>query len=112
VGTGAATPARRCWAGVSVGITEACGDGWAVAEVGDDLAVAVVDGLGHGVYASAATDAALRAFAVDPADLDGLAARANAAMRGTRGAAMVACLLRPREAVLHSVGIGNVAGRV
>jgi anti-sigma regulatory factor (Ser/Thr protein kinase) len=111
-GTPAAPPTSRCWAGVSVGIAEACGDGWSVLEVGDDLAVAVVDGLGHGAYASAAADAALRAFAVDPADLDGLTARANSAMRGTRGAAMLACLLRPREAVLHSVAVGNVAGRV
>src|SRR6185369_4983379 len=45
-------PARPAWAGVSVGVVEPCGDGWAVAELDDGLAVAVVDGLGHGPQAS------------------------------------------------------------
>src|SRR5205814_1870820 len=49
----------RGWAGVSVGLGEANGDGWAVAELSDGLAVAVVDGLGHGPLASAAADPAM-----------------------------------------------------
>jgi anti-sigma regulatory factor (Ser/Thr protein kinase) len=100
------------WAGVSVGLTEACGDGWSVFDVGDRRAVAVVDGLGHGIYASAAADAALRAFAVDPVDLETLVARANAAVRGTRGAAMLACRMSPATESLYCVGVGNVAGRI
>jgi len=104
--------AGRDWAGVSVGIMEFCGDGWAVAEVPEGLAVAVVDGLGHGTKASVAADAALEAFAADPADLDGLVRRANEAMRGTRGGAMTACLLEPGRGELHYFGVGNVNGRV
>ena len=98
--------------GVSVGVMETCGDGWAVADVAEGLAVAVVDGLGHGVKASVAADAALDAFAADPADLHGLLGRANAAMRATRGAAMTACLLEPGRGELHYVAVGNVSGRV
>jgi anti-sigma regulatory factor (Ser/Thr protein kinase) len=107
-----APPARSNWGGVSVGVMEVCGDGWAVAELAEGLAVAVVDGLGHGVKASVATDAALDAFAADPADLDALLGRANAAMRATRGGAMTACLLEPGRGELHYFAVGNVSGRV
>jgi anti-sigma regulatory factor (Ser/Thr protein kinase) len=105
-------PDRCDWGGVSVGVMEVCGDGWAVAEVPDGLAVAVVDGLGHGTKASVAAEAALDAFAADPADLDGLVRRANEAMRATRGGAMTACLLEPGRGELHYFAVGNVSGRV
>jgi anti-sigma regulatory factor (Ser/Thr protein kinase) len=111
LGEGSA-PARPDRGGVSVGVVDVCGDGWAVADVAGGLAVAVVDGLGHGVKASVATDAALDAFAADPADLDGLLGRANTAMRATRGAAMTACLLEPGRGELHYFAVGNVNGRV
>ncbi|OLB66017.1 MAG: hypothetical protein AUI10_04270 [Actinobacteria bacterium 13_2_20CM_2_72_6] len=48
----------------------------------------------------------------DPADLDGLLNRANAAMRDTRGGAMTACLLEPGRRELHYFAVGNVSGRV
>jgi anti-sigma regulatory factor (Ser/Thr protein kinase) len=105
-------PPTREWAGVSVGVVEPCGDGWAVAELDDGLAVAVVDGLGHGQHASAATDAALAAFATDPADIDGFAARANAATRMTRGGAVAMCRLWPERGVMRYLIVGNISGRV
>jgi len=107
-----APPAGTDRGGVSVGVMEVCGDGWAVADVAEGLAVAVVDGLGHGVKASVAAEAALDAFTADPADLDGLLNRANAAMRDTRGGAMTACLLEPGRRELHYFAVGNVSGRV
>jgi anti-sigma regulatory factor (Ser/Thr protein kinase) len=45
--SGQARPPRR-WAGVSIGIDEACGDGWAVLQDNNVLTAAVVDGLGQG----------------------------------------------------------------
>jgi serine phosphatase RsbU (regulator of sigma subunit) len=105
-------PPARSWAGVSIGITEACGDAWAVTDIEDGIAVAVVDGLGHGVYASAAADAALAAFAGNPADLGACLRHANETMRGTRGGALALCRLEPRRGVLHFVGLGNVSGRI
>jgi len=102
----------RSWAGVSVGIDEACGDGWAVIAEPRALTVAVVDGLGHGVHASIAADAALSAVADYPADLDGYLAHANAAMRDTRGAAVAICRLEPDRAELRCLSIGNVNARL
>jgi anti-sigma regulatory factor (Ser/Thr protein kinase) len=106
-------PEPRRFAGVSVGIVEPCGDGWAVAEDGDVLTVAVVDGLGHGAKASLATDAALAEFAalgVD--DLERFVPRANARMRDTRGAAVTMCRIDAAEGVLRYFAFGNVNGRV
>jgi len=103
---------RRTWGGISIGVTEVCGDGWAVAELDHGVAVAVVDGLGHGPKASLATDAALTAFAAGPADLDRLVGRANDAMRQTRGGALTACLIDRDRQELRYFGIGNVNGRV
>ena len=105
-------PGRRAWGGVSIAVTEVCGDGWAVAELDRAVAVTVVDGLGHGAKASLATDAALAAFATNPADLDGLVVRANDAMRHTRGAALTACLIDRDRRELRYFGVGNVNGRV
>jgi anti-sigma regulatory factor (Ser/Thr protein kinase) len=105
-------PAPRAWAGISVAITEVCGDGWAVAELDDGLAVAVIDGLGHGPRASAAADAALDAFAQDPADICGFPERANRATRDTRGGVFTVCLLRPGLGELRHVAVGNVNGRI
>ncbi len=103
---GRAAAPRRV-AGVSVGIVEPCGDGWAVADDGDALCVAVVDGLGHGMKASLATDAALAEF---PGDLERYVPRANARMRDTRGAAATLCRISGGE--LRYLAIGNVNGRV
>jgi hypothetical protein len=111
-GNGRIEPPPRSWAGVSVGISEPCGDGWAVAETGDALSVAVVDGLGHGPKASIAADAALAQFASDPADLDTYLRRANEHMRETRGAAVTLCRLDRRAAELRYLSVGNVSGRV
>jgi serine phosphatase RsbU (regulator of sigma subunit) len=97
---------------VSIGITEPCGDGWAVAETGDTLAVAVVDGLGHGAKAALATEAALTQFADDPSDLEAFSRRANQRLRETRGVAVTMCLLDRRAAEVRYLSIGNVSGRV
>ncbi|GIJ49489.1 hypothetical protein Val02_63750 [Virgisporangium aliadipatigenens] len=104
--------APRRWAGMSVGVTEACGDGWAVAEAGGCLAVAVVDGLGHGASASVAADAVLKAFALDPTDVEGYVARAHEAARMTRGAAATLCVIDPDAEIVRYTAVGNVNGRV
>ena len=108
----AALPAPRAWAGISVGLDETCGDGWAVAEVSGGTTVAVVDGSGHGNYAFAAAAAALAALADDPADLDSYLARANAAMLGTRGAAIAVCRLEPGCGEMRCLSVGNVRGAI
>jgi anti-sigma regulatory factor (Ser/Thr protein kinase) len=109
--SGARRPPRR-WAGVSIGIDEACGDGWTVIEEPNALTVAVVDGLGHGVQASIAADAALDALAEYPADLPGYLVHANATMRRTRGAAVAVCRLEPDHGELHCLSVGNISARL
>jgi anti-sigma regulatory factor (Ser/Thr protein kinase) len=106
-----ARPPRR-WAGVSVGIVEPCGDGWAVIEAADALTVAVVDGLGHGPNASIATDVALDVLAGHPADLDRYLRHANAEMRNTRGAGIAVCRLDPGRDELRCLSVGNISARL
>ena len=106
-----ARPPRR-WAGVSVGIVDPCGDGWAVIEAADALTVAVADGLGHGPNASIATDAALDVLAGHPDDLDQYLRHANAEMRHTRGAAIAVCRLDPGRDELRCLSVGNVSARL
>jgi hypothetical protein len=103
---------RRRWGGVSVGITEPCGDAWAVAECDRGFAVAVIDGLGHGAAAWAAADAATAGFAAALGDPAMFLTSANTAMHGTRGAAATVCQLEPRQEVLRYVAVGNVSGCV
>jgi anti-sigma regulatory factor (Ser/Thr protein kinase) len=110
--TATGRPPPPCWAGVSVGIDDACGDGWAVAEVGGGITVTVVDGLGHGAYASLAADAAMGALAENPTDLDGYLARANAAMRETRGAVLAVCRLEPHRGEMRCLSVGNISGAI
>jgi anti-sigma regulatory factor (Ser/Thr protein kinase) len=102
----------RQWAGVSVGVTEPCGDAWAVAQCDRELAVAVVDGLGHGPAASVAADAAATGFALTLCDPGNFLHRANSAMQGTRGGAATVCQLVPGQEVLRYVAVGNVNGCV
>ena len=108
-------PAPRSWAGVSLGVTEPCGDGWAVAELDRERVVVLVDGLGHGARASLAADAALSAltaFARGPGHLDQFLDEADEAMRDTRGAAVAVCRLRPEREELQHLAVGNVSGRI
>lgn len=112
-GSRASTP--RPWAGVSLGVTEPCGDGWAVAELDREFVVVLVDGLGHGARASLAADAAVSALTAVPGapdDLDSFVDRADEAMRGTRGAAVAVCRLRPEREELQHLAVGNISGRI
>lgn len=102
----------RRWAGVSVGITEPCGDGWAVAGADQEFTVAVADGLGHGSAASTAADAAAAGLAAADGDPGSFVTRANAAMLGTRGGAATVCQLQPSQGILRYVAVGNVNGCV
>jgi anti-sigma regulatory factor (Ser/Thr protein kinase) len=104
-------PARQ-WAGVSVGVTQPCGDAWGVAKFDEGLAIAVIDGLGHGPAASAAADAAIAGFSATLGDPAKFLDKANGLMRGTRGAAATLCQLQPELGLLRYVAVGNVNGYV
>ena len=91
-----------------------CGDGWHVRPYADSASVLLVDGLGHGVFANAASEAAVQAFVREPASagtadvLQGI----HRALGHTRGAAAaIADVSRDRQIVRFS-GIGNIVGAV
>ncbi len=88
-----------------------CGDGWQVVERGTKLYVLVVDGLGHGVEAGAATDLAINAFKKtklqSPAEI---VLELHTVLRKSRGAALSVAIIDSLEKQLIFCGIGNVIG--
>ena len=92
---------------------EACGDAWSARQVGGVLTLMVVDGLGHGPMAAAASHAAIRVFeATNPEPTFGLMEKMHAALRATRGAAASVAQLGGDPKAVAFVGVGNVAGVV
>lgn len=109
------TSSRMRIAGVSVAKSgeAVCGDAWQVAHHADGALVVVVDGLGHGIYADEASNAAIAA--IDPTTNCGLEAHLramHAALRHTRGAAGAIADIRPRLGVVKFAGVGNVSGSI
>jgi anti-sigma regulatory factor (Ser/Thr protein kinase) len=92
---------------------DVCGDGWAALPLEKGCLIAVVDGVGHGLPAHEAAEAAIRISrenrAVEP---DRLLYLAHAALRSTRGAAMAAARIDLRAGRLTFAGIGNISARV
>lgn len=92
---------------------EVCGDTWTVAEKGRNALVVVADGLGHGLFATEASRAAVRVLHENV----GLAPAAlletmHHALRGTRGAAVAVAEVDRDNEILRYAGIGNIAGVV
>jgi len=91
---------------------EACGDAWHLQVKAGQLSLTVIDGLGHGVLAAAASDAGVRAAALASAGEGAVdrIARLHAGLAGSRGgAAAVACLSLDTGAI-DFAGVGNIAG--
>jgi anti-sigma regulatory factor (Ser/Thr protein kinase) len=86
-----------------------CGDAWQLVHGPDGIAVAVVDGLGHGAFAAEAARACLGVFAAAPfsAPQETLT-RANSAMSKTRGGAGAVAVIRGDA--LSYAGVGNIGG--
>ena len=87
------------------------GDRWLVQPSANGMTVLVVDGLGHGIAAAEAADAAIAAVR-DRSDLTPaqLIHVCDQALRGTRGAAASALRIAGDRAVF--AGIGNVEARI
>jgi len=91
----------------------ASGDAAVVAPVDGGVLVAGIDGLGHGAEAARAARAAADALRGAPAgDLVTLLERCDAALRGTRGAAISVAFVSGDGGELRWVGVGSVEGRV
>lgn len=88
-----------------------CGDGWNLAIGEQELALFVIDGLGHGAFAAEAAQAGIEAFRNSPfAEPQHIMNSANAAMSRTRGGA-AACARISGDKVSYS-GVGNISAAI
>jgi len=87
----------------------ACGDVWEVAVKGQQVAIMMIDGLGHGPEAEEAGMAGARAFIRNPfADPGVLLEDLHFDMRGSRGGAAALALFDGASGKLRFIGIGNI----
>lgn len=90
-----------------------CGDSWTVSYRPDEMTTAIIDGLGHGLYAAEASRAAVdalnsRAFTSCADAVQTMHER----LRHTRGAAGTVVRVSRTTQVVHVAGIGNVAAAI
>lgn len=92
---------------------EVCGDGWGVRTTGDAVFLMVVDGLGHGVFASEASREAERIFFAgresSPVEILN---DTHLALKQTRGAAEGLAKIDSAQGILSFAGIGNTSASV
>jgi negative regulator of sigma-B (phosphoserine phosphatase) len=92
------------------GETESGDRSWASA-VANGMMFAVMDGLGHGRAAAAASDIAIATLERHVGDpLIELLHRCHESLRGTRGVAMSLAAFNTESAILTWIGVGNVEG--
>ncbi|MFI1167431.1 SpoIIE family protein phosphatase [Streptomyces sp. NPDC020801] len=113
---GAVTPRAAVRAGgvnVPFAGAEYSGDAWTWVAAEDRVTLMLADGLGHGREAARASSAAVetlhRSARLTPSELLG---RLDAALRGTRGAAVAVAQLELRAGRVRFAGIGNVGARL
>ena len=114
-GRRAATAAPVVFGAVSVAMAreEPCGDSWAVRRNGRVVDALVVDGLGHGLFASEAARAAVDMWTSDrsAAIADSLAV-IHGGLKHTRGAAGAIAELDLDAHLMRFAGVGNIAAAI
>ena len=114
-----AAPAQPRRAGIKLGTVclpypgeTVCGDAW-LANVDEDMVTLMVcDGLGHGAAASQAAAEACRAASGNMHPPAMLIHQIDAAMRGTRGAALALARVDRVAGMVDFAGVGNIAASV
>jgi negative regulator of sigma-B (phosphoserine phosphatase) len=87
------------------------GDRYWAGAVANGMLFAVIDGLGHGRAAAAASDIAIATLERHAgASLIDLLRRCHESLRGTRGVAMSLAVFNTEDAMLTWIGVGNVEG--
>jgi anti-sigma regulatory factor (Ser/Thr protein kinase) len=102
-------------AGVAVAMPgeRLCGDAWAAEHRVGGVTVAVLDGLGHGPDAAAASAAALESFAASrPGSPVERLGTMHQALRATRGAAGAIADIDAELGLVRFAGLGNVAASI
>lgn len=90
------------------------GDSWLLDDLGNGrYAVLVVDGLGHGQFASEAAQAAIEAYRKERGrEPEVIIQYCHGALRSTRGAAMALALIDTTKELVQYAGIGNIVGGI
>ena len=87
-----------------------CGDRWAGKIVGEAQLLLVVDGLGHGLYASQAAELAVEVFlTTESGSPVELVETMHQALRTTRGAAVLVIAADSQRGTVSTSGVGNVS---
>ena len=90
-----------------------CGDTWRVADDGSRISLLVADGLGHGVLAATAAQAAATVFAAHPFDEPSAMMQSlHQALAGGRGAAAACAQVELDRARVVYAGVGNISAAV
>jgi anti-sigma regulatory factor (Ser/Thr protein kinase) len=90
-----------------------CGDAWAWTALDDGgrTLLLVADGLGHGLLAAEASQAAVNVLREGKeSGAAALLAAAHAMLRSTRGAAVAAIEIDPAKETVRFAGLGNISG--
>jgi serine phosphatase RsbU (regulator of sigma subunit) len=92
---------------------QVCGDLWAVEQAPGRILLIVADGLGHGPAAAAAAQESVRVFRENvhqaPAEI---LLSIDAALRSTRGAAVLVAAINLIERQVCCAGVGNISGSI
>jgi serine/threonine protein phosphatase PrpC len=87
-----------------------CGDGWALKSTADTQFILVVDGLGHGPYASEAAREAERVLAETNSNSPAAILRdCHDALKKTRGAAGAVAAVSKEKGIVSFAGVGNIS---
>jgi anti-sigma regulatory factor (Ser/Thr protein kinase) len=90
-----------------------CGDAMHWIRSNDRLALVMVDGLGHGLYAAEAAEEAVNIFQkYAPEPPREILARIHDSLKKTRGAAAAVAEIRPLSGTLTFAGVGNISAVV
>ena len=92
---------------------QVCGDNWSVFQRDERLVVLVVDGLGHGLSAHDAANAAVAAFQrVRERGAAEIIQEVHGALRSTRGAAVAVLVGDLERQSVRYCGLGNIFGSI
>jgi anti-sigma regulatory factor (Ser/Thr protein kinase) len=90
----------------------ACGDGWAYRKDKGSFSILIMDGLGHGLLAEAAAQAAINTFlTIQPGTPNELLVEIHNAIRKTRGGVGAILQLYSEKKNYIYCGLGNIAAR-
>jgi anti-sigma regulatory factor (Ser/Thr protein kinase) len=86
------------------------GDSWGIRTEGVSWRIALSDGLGHGIFAAQAADAAVESVLHGNAQPAAALDFAHQGLRATRGAAISVADVNPAAGLVSYSGVGNVVG--